>query len=85
MVSIYISLMTDDTERLFSGLMVICISNLMEHLFKSFVHFFIGLFFLIWRSMCSLYILDLSLLLYIHIENILSSLWLTYHVLKGVF
>lgn len=51
------------------GLLAVCTSSLMRHRVKSSVHFFIGLFiFLIWNSKSSLYILDLSLLLYMYFK-----------------
>ena len=60
-VLICISLMASDADHSFISLWVFCMSSLVECLFKSFVHFLIGLFvFLEWRHLTSLYILEIS-------------------------
>ena len=60
----YSSVMTDDVEHLFICLLFMCISSLEKYLFKSFVHFLIGLFVsLLLSDNSSLYIIDVSPLL----------------------
>ena len=74
-------------------LMVICISSLMKHLLKSFIHFLTfnfltEFFFFVYSSVGSLYILNLSLLLHIYVciyIKVFPHLWLTVHFLKGDF
>ena len=46
-VLICIFLMTSDFEHLFMYLLAICLPSLEKHLFKYFVHFSIGLFFVV--------------------------------------
>jgi hypothetical protein len=52
MVLICFSLKTSDGKCLFLCFLAICISSLEKHVFKSFVHFLIGLFIITGSFYC---------------------------------
>ena len=65
--------MSTNTEHPFICLWALCMSSLENCLFKSFVHFLIGLLvFLEWRRVSSLYILEIKPLSEVSLENMFS-------------
>ena len=74
-VLICISLMASDAEHLFIGLWALCVSFLEKCLFKSFAHFLVFFFvvvFLEWSHVSSLYILEIRPLSEVSLANMFS-------------
>ena len=67
--------MASDAEHIFICLWALCISSLEKCLFKSFDHFFIGLFvFMEWIHVSSIYILEIKPLSEVSLANMFSHI-----------